>query len=420
LTQIFPAAKKTAGKIFGVKYVMWTPALGRDGVFMNINEMNNFFVNMKNLSSKMNELKIKTPGTMNVAEIMNRHHLENQHSNIIAFLVNPSEIHNHPEYGSLFLNMLKEKGLGIEGKEIYKVFRENSTDELRRMDIFIETDSDFIIIENKINAGDQENQIKDYVEYVKKHYEVSNNVFVCYLTKFGVEPSEKSITKEQLNILRKNNQFVSLSYSDDVLNWLNELKVKENEDVLKSGIIQYIDVVKEISNKREKGFNMNYEIAKELFGEYGKLDRNSLKEKLHAIYDFQNNINLVLYINLFEDIFKEGKGKISLINSEKTDYKNPTEWAKDVLENPIKLGIRYSSDKHIIDFFVRDLVSNKFVIASNTDDITSDYGNTIDEEGYKQARELNSWFLKAILDTNNWEKDNKLSTHVVRNWFEIK
>ena len=39
--------------------------------------MNNFFVNMKNLSSKMNELKIKTPGTMNVAEIMNRHHQHN-------------------------------------------------------------------------------------------------------------------------------------------------------------------------------------------------------------------------------------------------------------------------------------------------------------------------------------------------------
>ena len=51
--------------------------LGRDGVFMNINEMNNFFVNMKNLSSKMNELKTKTPGTMNVAEIMNRHHQHN-------------------------------------------------------------------------------------------------------------------------------------------------------------------------------------------------------------------------------------------------------------------------------------------------------------------------------------------------------
>ncbi len=387
---------------------------------MNINEMNNFFINMKNLSSKINDQRIKTPGTMNVAEIMNRHHLENQHSNIIAFLVNPTEIHNHPEYGSLFLNILKEKGLGIEGNEVYKVFRENSTDELRRMDIFIETDSDFIIIENKINAGDQENQIKDYVEYVKKHYEVSNNVFVCYLTKFGIEPTEKSITKEQLNILRKNNQFVSLSYSEDVLSWLSKLTVKENEEVLKSGLIQYNDVVKAISNKREKSFNMNSEITKQLFAEYGKLDRNSLKEKLHAIYDFQNNINLVLYINLFEDIFKEGKGKISLIHSEKVDYKNPAEWETNVLENPIKLGVRYNSDNHIIDFFVRDLVSNRFIIASNTDDITSDYGNKINEEGYKQARELNSWFLKAILDTNNWEKDNKLSTHVVQNWFGVK
>ena len=389
---------------------------------MNINEMNNFFINMKNLSSKINDQRIKTPGTMNVAEIMNRHHLENQHSNIIAFLVNPSEIHNHPEYGSLFLNMLKEKGVGIEGKEIYKVFRENSTDELRRMDIFIETDSDFIIIENKINAGDQENQIKDYVEYVKKHYEVSNNVFVCYLTKFGVDPSEKSISKEQLDILRENNQFVSLSYSDDVLNWLNELKVKENEDVLKSGIIQYIDVVKEISNKREKGFNMNYEIAKELFGEYGKLDRNSLKEKLHAIYDFQNNINLVLYINLFEDIFREGKDKISLICSEKCNYKTIEEWEKDVLENPRKIGIRFNSDNRIIDFFVSDLNSNKFIIASNTDEIDSDYGNKIDEEGYKQARELASWFIKAIFDTNYWEDGvaTKLSTHIVKNWFGIE
>ncbi len=387
---------------------------------MNIKEMNNFFINMKNLSSKINDQRIKTPGTMNVAEIMNRHHLENQHSNIIAFLVNPTEIHNHPEYGSLFLNLLKEKGLGIEGNEVYKVFRENSTDELRRMDIFIETDSDFIIIENKINAGDQENQIKDYVEYVKKQYEVTNNVFVVYLTKFGVDPSENSISTEQLNVLKKNKQYISLSYSEDVLKWLSQLTVKENEDVLKSGIIQYTDVVKVISNQREKGFNMNSEITKQLFAEYGKLNRNSLKEKLHAIYDFQNNINLVLYINLFEDIFKEGKGRISLILSEKKDYKNIEEWEKDVLENPIKLGIRYSLDNHITDFFVRDLISNKFVIASNTDNVTSDYGNAIEEEGYKQARELNSWFLKAVLDTNNWEKDNKLSTHVVRNWFGIK
>ena len=399
---------------------MWTPALGRFGVFMNINEMNNFFINMKSLSSKINELKIKTPGTMNVAEIMNRHHLENQHSNIIAFLVNPSEIHNHPEYGALFLNILKEKGLGIDGKEINKVFRENSTDELRRMDIFIETDSDFVIVENKINAGDQENQIRDYVEYVKKQYEVTNNVFVVYLTKFGVEPSEKSISKEQLNILKKNKQFIPLSYSEDILKWLGYLKVKENEEVLKSGIIQYIDVVKAISNKREESFNMNCEIKKQLFAEYGKLDRDTLKEKLHAIYDFQNNINIVLYINLFEDVYKEGKGKISLICNDKSDYETLEEWEKDVLEKQEKIGIRYKNNETVIDFFVRDLNSNKFVIAGNSDMVSSIYSYKINVAGYDYAGEFNSWVFNAIFDTSGWEKDTKLSTHIVHSWFGIQ
>ncbi len=390
---------------------------------MDTNEMNSFFAYMKNLSSRVNELKIKTPGTMNIAEIMNRNHLENQHSNIIAFLINPSEIHNHPEYGSLFLKLLKkEKKLGIEGQIIKKVIREKSTDELRRMDIFIETDSDFIIIENKINAGDQENQIKDYVEYVKNQYEVSTKVFVVYLTKFGDNPSEKSISKNQLTIFKQNQQYASLSYSKDIMKWLSQLTVKENEDVLKSGITQYIDVVKAITNKREESFNMNSEITKQLFAEYGKMDRNSLKEKLHAIYDFQDNINLVLYINLFEDIFREGKGKIFLICSDKVNYTKLEEWEKDVLENPQKIGIRFSSDEHITDFFVRDLNSNKFVIASNTDTIDSEYGNKIDEDGYKHARELGSWFNKAILDTDYWEDgmEMKLSTHIIKNWFGIK
>ena len=400
---------------------MWTPTLGRFGVFMNINEMNNFFINMKSLSSKINDQRIKTPGTMNVAEIMNRHHLENQHSNIIAFLVNPSEIHNHPEYGFLFLNMLKEKGLRIEGNKVYKVFRENSTDELRRMDIFIETDSDFIIIENKINAGDQENQIKDYVEYVKKHYEVSNNVFVCYLTKFGVEPTEKSITKEQLNILKKNNQFVSLSYSNDVLNWLSQLKVKENEEVLKSGIIQYIDVVKAISNQREVTFNMNQEIAKELFYEYGKLSRDELKNKLHAIYSFQNNIHLTLFINFFRDIFNEGKGKIQLLCTNRTDYQNVNEWEQDVLKEQKRFGVRYYFENgDMVDFFIRNMNDKKFVVAGNNKDWVHSETYPIEEEGYDYAGEFNSWIFNAICDISGWEKDTKLSTYIVKNWFGIQ
>ena len=39
----------------------------------------------------------------------------------------------------------------------------------------------------------------------------------------------------------------------------------------------------------------------------------------------------------------------------------------------------------------------------HTDTIDYEYGNKIDEDGYKHARELGLWFNKAILDTDYWE-----------------
>ena len=76
---------------------------------MDIREINTVFEVMSSISSKVMNKKHDTPGTMNIAEIMNRHHLENQHSNIISFLINPEEIHNHPEYGTKFLQLLKKR-----------------------------------------------------------------------------------------------------------------------------------------------------------------------------------------------------------------------------------------------------------------------------------------------------------------------
>ncbi len=35
------------------------------------------------INQKVEDNRLKTPGTMNIAEIMNRHHLENQHSNVL-------------------------------------------------------------------------------------------------------------------------------------------------------------------------------------------------------------------------------------------------------------------------------------------------------------------------------------------------
>lgn len=390
---------------------------------MDITEINNVFEVMGSISSKVMNKKHDTPGTMNIAEIMNRHHLENQHSNIISFLIDPEEIHNHPEFGTKFLDLLKKKGLNITGEKICNTVREDSTDDLRRIDIFVETENEYIIIENKVYADDQDNQIHDYIEYVKEKYSADEKVFVVYLNPWGYDPSEKSISPEELANLKNEKHFITLSYSEDILNWLDQLEFKKDEDVLKAGIVQYIDVVQAITNKRKEVFKMNEEIANELFYEYGKLSREELKEKLHLMYTFQKNINLTLFINFFEEIYKEGKGKLKFLCSGNSNYENTEAWEKDVIQNRKKFGIRYSFNNHEKDLFVADLNSNDFIYASNTDKIGNEYGDTINVDGYKFAKKIRAnWFNAAILNNFDEKKfeGKKLSTHVVQNWFNIK
>lgn len=390
---------------------------------MDIREINNVFEVMGNISSKVMNKKHDTPGTMNIAEIMNRHHLENQHSNIISFLIDPEEIHNHPEYGTKFLDLLKKKGLNITGEKICNTVREDSTDDFRRIDIFVETENEYIIIENKVYADDQDNQIHDYIEYVKEKYSADEKVFVVYLNPRGYEPSEKSISPEELANLKNEKRFITLSYSDDILNWLGQLEFKKDEDVLKAGIVQYIDVVQAITNKRKEVFKMNEEIANELFYEYGKLSREELKEKLHLMNSFQDNINLTLFINFFEEIYKEGKGKLKFLCNGNSNHENTEAWEKDVIQNRKRFGIRYSFNNHEKDLFVTDLNSNDFIYASNTDKIGNEYGDTINVDGYKFAKKIKSnWFNAAILNNYDEKKfeEKKLSSHVVRSWFGIK
>lgn len=102
----------------------------------NFSQIEEICFSMKKVTETANEKILKTPGTMNLAEIMNRYHLENQHSDIIVFLLNPNEKHHHPEYGTEFLEMLRENELHVDGNKIVSVKRENSTDEARRAGVF--------------------------------------------------------------------------------------------------------------------------------------------------------------------------------------------------------------------------------------------------------------------------------------------
>lgn len=388
---------------------------------MDLTTINDFYESIKTINKKVDSKRLNSPGTMNIAEIMNRHHLENQHSNILAFLLDPNEKHNHKDFGESFLSLLKNIGLSLKGNSIVSVKREDTTDEARRIDIFIETDSDYIIIENKIYADDQPKQITDYLESSEKLIGSRENIFVVYLTPFPKKPSEDSISSEELQILINNNHFINLTYNKDILLWLENLKnFKEGEETLKAGLLQYIDVVKAITNQRQETFNMDQEISKELVKVYGNLNREQLREKMTALYEFQNHINLVLYINFFEDICNESKGRIKLFCNNKFDYKTSEDWRNDVVSQLGKFGVRCCENNLTQDLFVQDLNVNRLIFACKEEELY-DYGKPVNVEGYKSAAEPGSWFVNAILALNDWEQKakKKLATHVVTNWFNL-
>ena len=80
-----------------------------------------------------------------------------------------------------------------------------------RIDLLIRDNQNHaIVIENKINAGDQKKQLLRYQNYAKKS---SQKYVLLYLTKYGIEASPYS-TEDQVEYFR-------ISYKENIYQWLN-------------------------------------------------------------------------------------------------------------------------------------------------------------------------------------------------------
>lgn len=194
-------------------------------------------------------------GTLNLYDLNGISHFENYHSNILAYLLDGSQKHRHPEFGDLFIKYVNNEYLSnsLPSYSWRTIVREKATDERRRIDIFLETDTYCIIIENKIYAKDQDQQLTDYYSWALRHYQ-NKQVFLCYLTLEGSSPSEYSIPRKELEELHRVIKYFSLSYSKDILAWLQSLQTRPGERVLESALLQYIDLIQGLCLQREENF----------------------------------------------------------------------------------------------------------------------------------------------------------------------
>ena len=394
---------------------------------------------MTTIIEHQNEQISATPGTMNIVEIMNHDHLENQHSNVISFLINPKEKHHHKEYGTKLLDMLENKGLSFSNNEIQAVYREFPTDKHRRIDILIETKSDYIILENKVYADDLDNQINDYISFFEENYQNNVKPYLIYLTIDGKPPIEKSISENKLKLMQKENRCIFLSYTS-ILEWLQKLETKLYETELKSALIQYIDVLNGLTGTRKEIYNMEQEIISELLIEYKKKssareNRKKLSEILMNVHAWQENIKTVVYLNFFEDVYEQlfmkNKNNVKLICKGKT-YSDISEWEKNVIKDSAKYGIKYHYKNNSYEFtkslILKDSKSEELIY--EVSDIKLGNINEIykyklknqkdiitNNQGFKQK--IDKWFSNALFMREIWHGNGNesLAEHVSKDWF---
>ena len=206
-------------------------------------ELDNFF---KELGKKVNliEAEKSNHGTndFNVFSVLG---LETKevilHSKLLAELLNPNGSHGMGSYFlSSFLEKLNEEleiKFSLDELDKTTIEIEKDTNGKGRIDIFIETPNDVIIIENKIYAGDQEKQLKRYNEFLSENFGEKTK-HILYLTLYGTEPSEYSTGKI------KDNFWKCISYDKTITEWLEQCRNNNNiSDKIKIVIDQYLEVI---------------------------------------------------------------------------------------------------------------------------------------------------------------------------------
>ena len=167
------------------------------------------------------------------------------HSRLLATLLNPKASHGlGNEFLKLFLIALglpEDYITYCKEQIVERTIGEVTETTGGRIDIILEDRGHAVIIENKIYASDQPNQLLRYYNYGVKTFG-ENNFKLVYLTLYGNEPSPDSLGGE-------NFEFIKLSYAQDVLKLLKKLMKSKPQKPVHRTIKDYITIIKQLTDQ---------------------------------------------------------------------------------------------------------------------------------------------------------------------------
>ena len=249
----------------------------------------------KEYENKVKERRARGIHDYNVFDVLETK--EVKHSKFIASLLDPKGLHYQ---GDLFLREfinacgISDFGLDTSNAQVFR--------EYENIDIYITDGNKHIIIENKLWTGDHDEQIARYIQAIvdeqKEQNEIYERILVLYLTPFDDEIKSlggiDEVGKDYLKLGQNQVAFRHISYKNEILNWLNEIKAEIiNLTDLNVLISQYEKAVKNLINKGEK---MENNLIIEQIKENYKL--------CAAIHDNFKSAEIELTNNFFDEVCK--------------------------------------------------------------------------------------------------------------------
>ncbi|MES2426913.1 MAG: PD-(D/E)XK nuclease family protein [Bacteroidota bacterium] len=218
--------------------------------------MNSIQSNLQSLLDKVGVLdfkyqKSRQQNSFNIFTLLAKKFDEvHLHSKFIHELLNPKGSHGvGTVFLKLFLDRLKVDDLVLEEVQVYR--------EYKNIDILIKNKKQAVVIENKLYAIDQHNQLQRYHEVIKN--ENIDDIKIIYLSLDGREPELHSIGN-LINLTEWNSIFNIISYKFEISEWIKDcIKEVYNMPVLRETLIQYKSLIDEIVGK-----TMNSEEQEEL------------------------------------------------------------------------------------------------------------------------------------------------------------
>ena len=315
------------------------------------------------------------------------------------------------------------KEIGIEDENIYdknwEVTREKAfdLDTIKgRLDFEIKSKDCIYIIEMKIDAGDQPEQLIRYQKFAKEQHKKYK---IFYLTLDGHNASKKSIGEEENLEENEKVEYINISFQGEILNWLeNCLKLVEGKENKSACINQYIASINKILGEKEIKIKDNILKSTE-----------DIKTAI-TIYEKLNDKLQKVLKNFFEELNKKLKNKLKDITPKSIynesyikDYYNYTldKIPQDYPGLYIVLDENKSNNSNYYKFVLKLELAPELIGCLGFIKSDEDVKETIPFVYFSQVKKNSSGlYNRCIKRIENLESKDKLSDNNKAYWFYVK